>query len=569
MTEFGRKSQEIIGNLRLIWKEPLLLISILAIFYFLTVFVAYPIFLVIKTSLIVDKQFDISNYLAIFSKKYYFQPFLNSVTLGIFTASTGTLLGFAYAYTITRTPIPFKRFFRLVATFPIISPPFVVALAAILLFGRAGSLTPIVEKIIGEYSIYGLGGLVLVETIAYGPIAFLVLYGVLQAIDPALEEAAMDLGASRARVFFTVTLPLSVPGIASAWLLVFIESMADFGNPMVISGDFRVLSVQAFLQITGMYDLSRGSTLAILLLAPTVTAFFIQKYWVSRKSYVTVTGKPTGATIKGLEWYIKFPAYTTCLLFTGIIFLFYGMIFYGSFQTLWGVDSTLTIKNYVEMFQIGKDYIIDSLTLATLATPIAGILGIFIAFLVVRKKFIGRRLMEFMSMLTFAVPGTVVGIGYILAFNQKSILFPFILTGTAWIIVTLLIFRNMPVGIQSGIAALQQIDPSIEEAATDLGAGSNQTFRKITLPMIAPAFFSGLAFSFVKAMTAISAIIFVVSGRWNLITVAVLGFVDNSQYAQAAAMSLLLIAIVLIGLGIIQALVGRIGKGARGITVVD
>ncbi len=215
MTEFGRKSQEIIGNLRLIWKEPLLLISILAIFYFLTVFVAYPIFLVIKTSLIVDKQFDISNYLAIFSKKYYFQPFLNSVTLGICTASTGTLLGFAYAYTITRTPIPFKRFFRLVATFPIISPPFVVALAAILLFGRAGSLTPIVEKIIGEYSIYGLGGLVLVETIAYGPIAFLVLYGVLQAIDPALEEAAMDLGASRARVFFTVTLPLSVPGIAS------------------------------------------------------------------------------------------------------------------------------------------------------------------------------------------------------------------------------------------------------------------------------------------------------------------------------------------------------------------
>lgn len=569
MTEFGRKSQEIIGNLRLIWKEPLLLISILAIFYFLTVFVAYPIFLVIKTSLIVDKQFDISNYLAIFSKKYYFQPFLNSVTLGICTASAGTLLGFAYAYTITRTPIPFKRFFRLVATFPIISPPFVVALAAILLFGRAGSLTPIVEKIIGEYSIYGLGGLILVETIAYGPIAFLVLYGVLQAIDPALEEAAMDLGASRARVFFTVTLPLSVPGIASAWLLVFIESMADFGNPMVISGDFRVLSVQAFLQITGMYDLSRGSTLAILLLAPTVTAFFIQKYWVSRKSYVTVTGKPTGATIKGLEWYIKFPAYTTCLLFTGIIFLFYGMIFYGSFQTLWGVDSTLTIKNYVEMFQIGKDYIIDSLTLATLATPIAGILGIFIAFLVVRKKFIGRRLMEFMSMLTFAVPGTVVGIGYILAFNQKSILFPFILTGTAWIIVTLLIFRNMPVGIQSGIAALQQIDPSIEEAATDLGAGSNQTFRKITLPMIAPAFFSGLAFSFVKAMTAISAIIFVVSGRWNLITVAVLGFVDNSQYAQAAAMSLLLIAIVLIALGIIQTMVGRIGKGTGGITVVD
>jgi len=520
------------------------------------------------TSMIVEKQFNLSNYLAIFSKRYFYQPFLNSMILGALTAFAGTLLGFTFAYAITRTPIPFKRFFRLAATFPIISPPFIVALAAILLLGRSGSLTPFIQKVIGEYSIYGLGGLVLVETIAYGPIAFLVLHGVLQAIDPALEEAAMDLGASRIRVFFTVTLPLAIPGIASAWLLVFIESMADFGNPMVISGDFRVLSVQAFLQITGMYDLSRGSTLAILLLAPTLTAFFLQKYWVSRKSYVTVTGKPTGATIRGVEWYIKLPAYTSCFLFTGIIFLFYGMVIYGSFQTLWGVDSTLTFKNYVDMFKVGKDYIVDSLILSTLATPATGILGMFIAFLVVRKKFIGRGIMEFVSLLTFAVPGTVVGIGYILAFNQRSLFFPFVLTGTAWIIVTLLIFRNMPVGIRSGIAALQQIDPAIEEASTDLGADSNKTFLKITLPMIAPAFFSGLAFSFVKAMTAISAIIFVVSGRWNLITVAVLGFVDNSQYAQAAAMSLILILIVLLALGFIQLMVNRIGKGARSITVV-
>ena len=561
--------QEIIGNWRLIWKEPLLLVFVIAIFYFLLVFVAVPLYMVFKTSLIVNKQFDLSNYLAIFSKRYYFQPFINSMILGILAATAGTILGFVFAYAITRTPLPFKRFFRMTATFPIISPPFVIALAAILLFGRAGSLTPILSRIIGEYSIYGLGGLVLVETIAYGPIAFLVLYGVLQAIDPALEEAAMDLGASRARVFATVTLPLAIPGIASAWLLVFIESMADFGNPMILSGNFRVLSVQAFLQITGMYDLSRGSTLAILLLIPTVTAFFLQKYWVARKSYVTVTGQPTGATIKRLEWYIKLPTYAACILFTGIVFLFYGMVIWGSFQKLWGVDATLTLHNYIEMFQVGKDYIIDSLTLSTLATPITGILGMFIAFLVIRKKFMGRGVMEFVAMLTFAVPGTVVGIGYILAFNQRSALFPFVLTGTAWIITTLLIFRNMPVGIRSGIAALQQIDPSIEEASSDLGADSNKTFRKITLPMIAPAFFSGLAFSFVKAMTAISAIIFVVSGKWNLITVAILGFVDNSQYAQAAAMSLLLIAIVLIALSVIQLLVGRIGKGARTVSIVN
>lgn len=565
----NRKIKEIIDQLTLIWKEPILFIFILLIFYFLITFIVFPIFQVVKNSMYINGSWDFSNYIAIFSKRYFVQPLINSIVLGIYTATIGTIAGFIFAYALTRTPLPFKNFFRLTITFPIISPPFVVALAAILLFGRAGSLTPWLKSLIGNYSIYGLGGLVLVETIAYSPTAFLVLYGVLQAIDPSLEEASMDLGASWSKVFSTITLPLATPGIASAWLLVFIQSMADFGNPMVISGDFRVLSVQAYLQITGMYDLPRGSTLAMLLLIPTATAFFLQKYWVSRKSYVTVTGKPTGATIKNLDWYIKLPVYGVCLLYTGIVLLFYGTIVYGSFQTLWGVNPTLTLKNYVEMFEVGKDYLFDSVFLSSIATPITGILGMFIAYLIIRKKFIGRGLMEFISMLTFAVPGTVVGIGYILAFNQKSILFPFILTGTALIIIILLIFRDMPVGIRSGIAALQQIDPAIEEASTDLGADSNTTFRKITLPMIAPAFFSGLAYGFVKAMTAISAVIFVVSGKWNLITIAILGFVDNTQYARAAAMSIILIIIILIALGVIQFLVNRIGKGVRLTTIVE
>ena len=565
----NRKIKEIIDQLTIIWKEPILFIFILLIFYFLITFVVFPIFQVVKNSMYINGSWDFSNYIAIFSKRYFVQPLINSIVLGIYTATIGTIAGFIFAYALTRTPLPFKNFFRLTITFPIISPPFVVALAAILLFGRAGSLTPWLKSLIGNYSIYGLGGLVLVETIAYSPTAFLVLYGVLQAIDPSLEEASMDLGASWSKVFSTITLPLATPGIASAWLLVFIQSMADFGNPMVISGDFRVLSVQAYLQITGMYDLPRGSTLAMLLLIPTITAFFLQKYWVSRKSYVTVTGKPTGATVKNLDWYIKLPVYGVCLLYTGIVLLFYGTIVYGSFQTLWGVNPTLTLKNYVEMFEVGKDYLFDSVFLSSIATPITGILGMFIAYLIIRKKFIGRGLMEFISMLTFAVPGTVVGIGYILAFNQKSILFPFILTGTAWIIIILLIFRDMPVGIRSGIAALQQIDPAIEEASTDLGADSNTTFRKITLPMIAPAFFSGLAYGFVKAMTAISAVIFVVSGKWNLITIAILGFVDNTQYARAAAMSIILIIIILIALGVIQFLVNRIGKGVRLTTIVE
>ena len=563
MKHQGRSTIQRINEIKKLIQEPFLLISILVIFYLLILFVIFPIYQVFKTSLSYDGHFSLKNYSDVLRQSYYIKPLFNSMILGVLVATIGTLVGFVFAYAITRTPMRAKGAFRLIATFPMVSPPFVVALACILLFGRSG----IFAGAIGN--IYGLTGLTIVEVIAYAPTAFLALVGVLQAIDPALEEAAMDCGASRIKIFKTIILPLATPGIVSAWLLVFIQSLADFGNPMILSGDFSVLSVQAYLQITGMYDLARGSTLAILLLIPTVIAFYLQKYLLSKKSYVTVTGKPTSATIKNLEWYIKYPVYAFCMLFALIVLMFYSMVVWGSFQKLWGVDSTLTLRNYVQMWRVGKNYIIDSLYISAIITPITGILSMFIAYLITRKQFFGRNAMEFSSMLTFAVPGTVVGIGYILAFNTPSPLMPITLTGTGFIIMALLVFRNLPVGIRNGVAAIEQIDPSIEEASIDLGADSGLTFRKITLPMITPAFFSGLANCFVRSMTAISAIIFVVSGRWNFITVAVLGFVDYSQYAQAAAMSLLLIAIVLLALGLIKFVTDKMGRGMQSTSIIE
>ena len=550
----NRKSVAI-GDMKEIAREPFLLVSILVIFYLLIVFVIFPIFQVLKTSLTYEGHLSFENIREVITQSYYIKPLFNSLILGVIVATIGTFFGFVFAYAITRTPMKGKGLFRLIATFPMVSPPFVVALACILLFGRSG----IFSGVIGN--IYGITGLTIVEVIAYTPTAFLALVGILQAIDPSLEEAASDCGASRGKVFKTIIFPLSTPGLVSAWLLVFIQSLADFGNPMILSGDFSVLSVQAYLQITGMYDLPRGATLAILLLLPTVLAFYIQRYLLAKKSYVTVTGKPTASTIKNLEWYVKAPIYFFCLFFAFVVVLFYGMVIWGSFQKLWGVDSSFTLKNYVDMWDSGKAYIKDSFVIALIVTPITGILSMFIAYLTTRKQFIGKNLMEVSAMLTFAVPGTVVGIGYILAFNNPSKIMPVTLTGSATIIIALLIFRNLPVGIRNGVAALNQIDPSIEEASIDCGADSGTTFKKITLPMITPALFSSLANSFVRSMTAISAIIFVVSGKWNLITVAILGFVDNSQYAQAAAMSLLLIAIVVLALGVIQLITNKIGKG--------
>lgn len=550
-------------------REPLAGAAVIMIAASLAVFVVYPLFMVLRTSLSQDGRITTAVFRDLLSKSYNRRPLLNSVNLGIVVAVIGTVIGFIFAYSTTRLEIPLRSFFKVVATFPMISPPLIMSLATILLLGNNGVITKQVMRGLVDFKIYGFRGLVLVETLAYFPTAYLVLSGVLQAIDPAIEDAAFDLGASWWRVFRTVTLPLAIPGIASALLLIFIESLADFGNPMILSGNYTVLAVQAYLRITGLYDLPGGAALAVILLVPSLVAFFLQKYWIGRRSYITVTGKPSARTARRQEPWLRWGAFAICLLLTGIILLLYGTVLVGSFVTLWGANYRLTLANYHHVFLVGWEYIKDTLFLSTVATPITGVLAMIIAFLVVRKRFFGRRALELTSMLTFAVPGTVVGIGYILAFNQP----PLLLTGTAAIIILLFIFRNMPTGIQAGIAALQQIDPSIEEASCDLGADSSTTFRRITLPLIAPAFFSGLVFSFVRCVTAISAIVFVVSGRWNLITVAVLGSVENSDLAQAAAFCVVIIAMVLAAIGVINLLVyqpwkrgpGRQGERSRGI----
>jgi iron(III) transport system permease protein len=552
------------GFLRRTFREPFLLAVLAVVALGLFLFVVLPLLKVFEFSVQHEGRFTLSLYGELLSKPFNRRPLFNSVFLGALVALLGTAVGFLFAYAIARADVPGKRLFRVVATFPIISPPFVLALATILLLGRQGLITNTLLGGAWHPEIYGLKGLLLVETIAFFPSAFLILLGVLQAIDPALEESALNLGASRWQVFRTVTLPLAVPGIASALLVVFVESLADFGNPIILSGNFHVLSVQAYLHITGMSDFAGGAALAVLLLLPSLLAFSVQKYWVSRKAYVTVTGRPSARTLRP-DPRVRRAGFALCAVATAGILLLYGTVLASSFVLQWGASHVATLRHYADVARIGGRYLRDTLVLAGLATPITGLLGMVIAFLVVRTRLAGRGLMEATSMLTFAVPGTVVGIGYILAFNEPrlGVLPP--LTGTAAIIVLLFIFRNVPVGIRAGVAALQQIDPAIEESARNLGAGRVRTFAEVILPLISPAFFAGLAYSFVRCMTAISAVIFVVSGRWNLITVAILGLVENSDLSQAAAFSTVLILLVLVALGLIQLAVGRLGGSAMAV----
>jgi iron(III) transport system permease protein len=314
-----------------------------------------------------------------------------------------------------------------------------------------------------------------------------------------------------------------------------------------------MLAPQAYLEITGSFNLARGAMLAVVLLIPSMTAFAIQRAYLSRRQYVTVTGKPSATVSQAVAPFAKWLLYAVVVLFAIVVLMFYAVILVGASTRVWGYDYHLSLQHFAYVFDVAFDTVKDTLIVAVVSTPISGILGMLIAFLVVRRSFPGKGAMEFGSILNFAVPGTVVGIGYILAFNRL----PLLLTGTLLILVLNFVFRYVPVGIQSGIAVLRQIDPSIEEAAQNLGADGLTTFRKVTLPLIGPAFFSGLVFAFVRAMTAISAAIFLVSANWNLMTVQILNEVGSGRLGVAAAFSMVLLAIVLSAIVVIDLLVGR------------
>lgn len=535
---------------RLLLRQPFLLATIILIFVSLIIFILLPIFNVIKVGFTKDGAFSLENARVILSTRSYRQTFYNSLSLGAAVAVLATLTGYLFAFAITRTNMKGKRFFKLMATLPIISPPFILSLSIIFLFGKQGLVTKHLLGISNSY-VYGMHSLMLVQVLSFFPVAYLTLSGILSSIDGSVEDAARSMGASRWKVFRTVTLPLSLPGIISALLLVFIQSLEDFSNPAVIGGDFSTLSVEAYRIITGMFDMNQGAMMAVLLLLPTICAYMLNKYWVSKKSFVTVTGKPTQERRLIDEKHITRPLFALCALVSGMIILFYGTVLMGAFVKTWGRNYALTLRHFENAINYGMSALQNSVKLAAWSAPVSGLIGMAIAYLTVRVRFPFKKAMEVSSVLAFAIPGTVLGIGYILSFNTR----PLMLTGTAFIIVAVFIFRNMPVAIESGTSTLLQIDTAIEEASTILGAGKGHTFTHISLPLLRNAFFSGLVFSFVRGMTAVSAVIFVVSPRWNLATSKIFSLFESAKYSDAAAYVVIMIAIILLAILIISAAV--------------
>ena len=536
--------------------------AIVVLFSIVLLFVAYPLFEAVRLTFVHEDRFSLAIWKEILSNRQYLGALAGSIQLGVLTATLSTIIGFIFAFFVSRTSMRGKKLVTALATLPVISPPFSLTLSIILLFGNNGLIT---KGLLGleNFSIYGLGGLGLVQTISMFPIAFLTLAGVLDAIDSTLEDASLDLNATRLQTFLRVTLPLTMPGILSAWLLVFTNSLADFANPLLLSGNFRVLSVESYIEVTGMNRLGNGAALSILLLLPTLTAFFVQRAWVAKKSFVVVTGKPSGRLSDLASKPTRLFLLGFVVLTSVFIVSLYGTIVAGCFVKNWGVDYSFTTSNIVEALQRGKEAMISTMTLAGIATPIAGLIAMIGAVLLVRKRFPGKRLLEALMMTPFAVPGTLIGISYILAFNEP----PFLLVGTGAILVICYAIRELPVGLEGGVATLRQIDPSIEEAASDLGADQATVFRTVILPLIRPAFISSMSYTFVRSMTAVSAIIFLISARWYHITIQIYNFSENIRFGLASVLATALIFIVLAVFGVMRVVVKQSEHLEKTVTV--
>ncbi|HUE98353.1 MAG TPA: iron ABC transporter permease [Anaerolineales bacterium] len=723
----------------LIFRDPVLFMSLLFSGIFIFIFVLLPLLRTISGGFLSEEGRLDFTYFARYFDSFYGpglrRAFLDTMIMGLLTATFGTVVGFIFAYASVRCNPPAKKLLHWLALLPTVSPPFALALSVILLFGRSGLITKKVlgiNFVSGMNDIYGLDGLVLVQTITFFSVAYLILRAMLERLSPSLEEAAASLRASRFHIFRTVTLPLLIPGIAGSFLLLFVESLADLGNPLFIAGNRTVLSAQIFLAVIGEYDYQKASALSLILIIPTLVLFTVQRYYVNRRSYISVTGKPSGAQITEkdpvIRWGFNIAAYLIC----AFVILLYATIFYGSFSFTWGVDFTPTLRHWSMVVTRGVEAILDTTFLSILATPFAAFLGMVIAWLVVRKNFSGKEVLDFSSNLGGAVPGTILGIGFILIFNKPplalalivyallalffvlvvgrdarerliillvgttagvlfirletaqvyyllgglylilavllflnnrkvlaplasillglyvmstnwantiaqpiadfsrsiergfwsnaifqfsdhlKVLFqpppsllaiflvfagillaqglkqplqriiggilalsvpcamsfmdiPFALVGGAYIIMAAFVVRSLPASVRAGVASLQQIDPSIEEASNILGGDAQYTFRKVTLPLILPALVAGLIFSFTRHMTSLSAIIFLVSAKWRIVTASILSEWEQGGVSIAAAYSTLIIIFVLIAIVILNFVTNRFLRGRDGV----
>lgn len=514
-------------------KDPGLTALIALVILVFAVFIIFPFTKLIMLPTTQD-------WIAAVTSQKVFISFRNTIVSSLVSTLTATIMGFLFAYAMNYTNIPGKKFFRVVALLPNMAPSVMTGLAFLLLFGRRGIIT---YRLLGlKLDPYGPVGLWIVQSIAFFPLAYITISGVLKSISANVELCAQNLGASGFRLFRTVTLPLAMPGIASAGLLVFINALADFGNPKLIGGNYSVLATLAYATVTGNYDMPQAAALSLFLVVPSLLMFFVQKYYLDRRSYVTVTGKPTGGLVRNfISRPVKVLLFLYCACVTGMIVILIAGIIGFSFTETLGVNNTITFEHFYSNVLNSKT-MGTSWKLSMAAAAVTACIGVLLGYLITRKRFPGRGILDFLAMLPASLPGTFIGISLLISFNKK----PLMLTGGALIIIIGMTIRQIPVGYRNSVAGFKQIDKSIEEAAANLGSGSFKTFRTIVMPMLKNPLSICLVYSFMKCMNTLSTVIFLVSPKWNLAANTILNLADWGAYGAAAATALGMMLIILL-----------------------
>ncbi|MFT4134930.1 ABC transporter permease [Microbacterium sp.] len=498
-------------------------------------------------------------------------PLRNTVLLGLLVGIVGTLVGFVCAYAQVFLNFRGKRALHWLTLLPTISPPFAAATAIISLFGRRGIVS---YQLFGlEFDIYGLPGLVIVISMTFAPVAYMNIKGMFENLDPSLFEAASTLGATQLRTLLTVTIPMVVPALLASFLVLFVEGIADLANPLVLGGDFRVLASQIYFAVAGSGDIASAAGIALVLLLPALTVFAIQKYWAGKKSVITVTGKPTGALKPVTSKSIVIPIGILTGGWALLIVLVYVTIVVGGFVNILGVNNTFTLSHYEFVQRLGSSAMVTTLTMTLIAAPVAALLALAIAWLVVRHLPRSGKLLDFIGMLGAAIPGTVLGLGFALAYSSPTWflgvqILPILagglaVGGGAIAIVLVYVTRGIPTGQQASIAALRQINPQVEEAATSLGAGALTTFRKITIPLVSSAVITAVTYAITKSMTTITAIIFITTPQTKVMTSQILDEVDAGRFGNAFAYCTILILMVLAILGVASLLLQQLNRSKR------
>jgi len=534
-------------------RNPLQSIVAIIIGVTLVLFIVTPIVYVLIRSFGGAGGFTLEYYQNFFARPYYYRALTNSLTLATTVTSIVVTFCFMYAYIVARLPKGItSTVMRSIALLPLLAPPFIFSISLITLGGRRGIISQILANMFGiEFSIYGWTGVILAQCIGLFPLGFMMLENVLRSMDLNLEEASADMGAGQWRTLYSVTIPLMMPGIMKAALLVFIKSIADFATPMVIGRGLPFLATDAYLLVVGQHNMEMAAVLATFLIMPTMIIFFIQNYILTDKARTTI-GSQSGGTAKiKMNPLMKGIFTVGSLLSILLIVSAFGIVFWSAFVVIPGVNNTFTLAHFST--RTGWSALVTSLKIASSSALLVAFMAVIQAYLNIRLKVPGSKLMEYIALFGMGVPGTVIGIGFILTFNQQ----PLKLTGTMFIIVMAIMCQYLGVSLEAGISKLHQIGPSMEEASWDMGASKAMTFFRIILPLMGSSFLYGLIFTFMSAMTTISAIIFLVYPGTTLAAVYILQVAEQGAIARAAAMSVVLITIVALSLFILNRLTAR------------